>query len=312
MATMAIRQSAAVVFLGAVATAQSLTLSAPAAITASATYYTSTQTLTLPSGPLSPSGSVHAHTSPSAPTPHALLAWNSFANATQMGFVGSLQCSADGAGVGQASVVPGQILVELVAPVSTPVTIEMSRTLQLTAGAPAPLLRIDVDDDGYFECTEFTPNSFTPRTLSPTPLRIRVILSGAVVAPAAIVAELQVLVRPDNHTTPTFVIGGCEPGSCTVAPTFDGNLSVRVDTAPQQLAVAVFGLGLQPMVLPAGTAMPCILLPTADHLLLVPGGTAIVLAIPPAARPITFWTQAVVVSTPFRLGTTDGYAVSAL
>lgn len=308
---MATLHLAAIVCLGALATAQSLTLSAPAVITASATYYTSTQTVTLPGGPLPPSGSVYAHTSPSAPTPYALLAWNSFANATQMGFVGSLQCVADGAASGQASVVPGQILVELVAPTNTPVTIEMSRTLQLTAGAPAPVLRIDVDDDGWFECTEFSPNSSTPRTLSPTPLRIRMYLSAAVVAPAAIVAELQLLVRPDNHTIPTLAIAGCDVATWTVAPTFGGDLAVCVATAPQQLAVAVFGLGWQPLVLTPGSAMPCILLPTADHLLLAPGGTAIVLAIPPGARPITFWTQAVVVSTPFHLGTTAGYTVSA-
>ncbi|MBZ0151195.1 MAG: hypothetical protein K8J09_06645 [Planctomycetes bacterium] len=299
--------------LVAAATAQSLSLSAPADITASATYYSSTQTQTQPSGPLPPNGSVFARTSPSAPTPSAWLAWQTFADTTELGFVGSLQCLADGAGpgFGAASVLPGQFLLELVAATPTPVTIVMQKTLQLTAGAPAPVLRVDVDDDGYFECTEFSPDGTTPRTLSPTPLRIRVVLSADVLAPAAVLAELRLRVLPDDQTTATFAVGGCDVATYTAVPTFAGDLAVTASTAPQQLAVAVFGLGWQPVVLDPGTAMPCLLLPSIDHVQLAPSGTTLVLPIPPNARPLTFWTQAVVLSTPFRLGTTAGYTVSA-
>jgi hypothetical protein len=188
----------------------------------------------------------------------------------------------------------------------------MSKVLQLTAGASAPLLRIDVGDDGWFEFTEFTPNWTVPATLSPVPLRIRVQLSAAVVAPAEIVAELQFTVRPDNQTSTSFAIGGCSPLPYSVAPTFAGDLRIAVDATPATPAVAVFGLGWQPTILGQNGALPCILLPMVHHLLLSTDGSPLILHIPVSARPITLWTQAVLIGTPFQLTTTAGFVVSAL
>lgn len=302
-------------WLGAVATAQSLSISVPSPITASASFGGSTQTAVLPAGPAAAGGTIAAYTSASAPTPFARFGWYSVPSESLIGFVGFLGCAVQGAGAGPVSVAPGQLLLELTAPGVTPVILELSAILQVSAGSPAPSVRVDVGDDGTFEFTEISLASNVAVNLTSTPLRIRVELAAALTAPGSIEAQLQMFVRPDQGTFVTPLIAGCDPLAFHVASTFAGDVVVQAPNASMEPVVAVFGLSVQPLQVNPGAQWPCLLMPGLDLVMLLPGASPLTLPIPAAARPITLLSQAVVVhslSGPLVLTTTDGYRITAL
>jgi hypothetical protein len=74
----------------------------------------------------------------------------------------------------------------------------------------------------------------------------------------------------------------------------------------------VFGLGVQPALLPAGLAASplCILLPRPDALIFQLQPIPTRMSIPAAVRPLHLWAQAVVLM-PNGLGTTDGLQLLA-
>ncbi|MFN3242498.1 MAG: hypothetical protein ACE37K_13425 [Planctomycetota bacterium] len=73
-------------------------------------------------------------------------------------------------------------------------------------------------------------------------------------------------------------------------------------------AVAVYGLGVQPTLLPnSGALQPCLLVPSPDLVVLIPPNGHL-LGLPAAVRPITVYVQGVVL-LPTGLGTSNGFVV---
>ena len=114
-------------FCSGLATAQSLSISVPTPITASASSGAVSQTAVLPAGPANVGGDgVSAYVNLSLPEPYARFGWYSTSTELVTGFVGYLGCAVQSSSGGAASVAPGQLLLELTAPGVTPVMLELS------------------------------------------------------------------------------------------------------------------------------------------------------------------------------------------
>lgn len=203
---------------------------------------------------------------------------------------------------------------QLTAPTPTLVRLQVVVTITGTPGMPFPAAGIDVGADGSLEY-QLTP---TPTTLVPVPIGpsatpVRVFLSSRLIATGSAIANLQVLIEPnfpvDLHRS-ALACDGLGPYFDTL-PTFDGGIVVGATPVPGLgPMVLVLGLDVQPFVLPATAALPCLLLPRADILVPMPGTNQFALPLPAALRPVTFWLQGVRVA-PAGLLTTDAFRVDA-
>ena len=207
------------------------------------------------------------------------------------------------------------LLVQLSATSAAPVQITVAPRLELSAGVPAPLLEIDVGNDGQVDWIGmFGAASLGHFLLGTQPLSIRMrLVSSISVSPNNFdqsTAAINLFVEPDNQVIVTQNVFGCAgPGSMEPpAPVFEGR-GVDILTSP---AVVVIGFGTQPLLLGPQSPLPfvtgCLLLPTPDVLSWQPTGQ-LRLPLPPALRPLTLHVQAVMIGPMFALS--DGYRIYA-
>jgi hypothetical protein len=207
-----------------------------------------------------------------------------------------LQVAAPGPGPTTAGA-SSDFLLQLTAIASEPVAINVGSSLLATAGAAAPNLRVDLDDDGTFEFVSGPPGpgaSFA-RTLGPVPLLVRVRAESSLALTGTLQARLAVSVVATHATQIDVVMVGCSvPYHLYAVRTFGGGMELGTfGPAPVDPILLVLGLGVQPFLLPSSAPTPCVLVPTPDIILLLPGNGSLPLPLPPAVRPVTFWTQGV-------------------
>lgn len=218
-----------------------------------------------------------------------------------------------GAGPVGASMSTGVFVLQISNPTPVAARLDVSRSLVGLSGAAS--LLVDVGNDGTVELTESSPSPTVGLTvmLGPTPLSVRLQSQLTLNGAGAVDCRLQLLVTPTAGIAVSLVALGCHPfQQQQLAPTFAGNLRIRtLDLLPWPAPqVVVFGLGLQPILLPSSTLLPCLLLPSPDLVLFLPPAQALDLPIPAAVRPVLLWTQGVVLD-PTGLQTTNGSYVTA-
>jgi hypothetical protein len=262
-------------------------------------------------GPLFLQGQILAQTSPPQAAALSSLTWSSDQGSTGLAFDVSQNCQVP-SGATSAASGPFDLLVDLAAPTSTDVMLDLAKTQITSVGLPAPLLRVDIGNDGTFEFieTQMASSQFA-LTLGPTPVPVRIVMDMAIAQTGIAYSHLQLRVLPSANTFVTPYIASCSDRQYAVLPTFRGDLQCEVTAPATVLSVAVFGLGTQPVLLGATYSGPCLLLPTPDLVVFAPASSAVTLTIPQAARPITIWTQGVTVE-PVGLTTTSAYRVQAL
>lgn len=270
----------------------------------------SSQSTQIPAGPLSPRLTSTATTASASSIAATRVSWDASATPTGFRFDFGLFLTAAGPGPVQASAVSGGFLFDLSVPTSGPAWVTIDREVAATAGAPAPRLRVDIDNNGSTEFDEMSADSgIFALGLGPTPLSIRVDLDGGLTGTGQIAASLVLTVTPATGTTVSQIASGCTFYPYAVEPTFDGGLQISVDPfGTTEFGVAVFGLSWQPVVLSTST-MPCLLLPAQDVFVYLPPNAPRHVDIPPFLRPIVFDTQAVIVGS--LLTTTNAYRVIA-
>ena len=299
---------ASVSFVGQ-AVAQSVSLTANVATTCVAVSGAQVQSSTLPAGAMPAHGGLGAATAFSVA--FASCDWS--ATVSPIGInVDLLQSCSLAAGGTVASCGLLDIGVDLTAPVPMQVTVRVAKQIVVSAAVGAPLLRVDVRDDGTFEVTEgFGGTHYAPVTLGPVPVRVRVLMDASITMPGQVSSWLSLDVLPETSTMSTPVVGGCGALNHGAQPRFDGNLDLYFGAQTFPFGVVVLGLSPQPLLLGLLPHAGCILMPSPDLLLLALPNTTSTLTIPPAARPVTIWTQALGLDV-VGLGTSDGFRVDAL
>lgn len=302
-------RSLVVLSLSGAAVAQSVSLSANVATSCVAVSGAQIESATLPAGPMPANGGLGAATAP--PAASASFSWSSGASATGM-HVGLSQACSLAAGGTVASCGLLDVRVELVAPVPMDVTLRVAKQSFVTAAVGAPLLRVDVGDDGTFEVTEAMAGTlYAFLTLGPVPSRVRVLMDAATTLPGHVTNALLLDVLPATNTQSVSVVAGCGFLEHGAQPRFDGNLDVYFGTQVLPFGVVVLGLSPQPVLLGILPHAACVLMPAPDLLVLALPDTTFTLNLPPAVRPVTIWTQAVGLE-PAGLVTSPGFRVDAL
>lgn len=260
-------------------------------------------------GPLFLQGQILAQTGPPQAHAGSSLTWLSDQGSTGLAFDVSQNCQV-ASGATSATSGPFDLVVDLAAPTSTDVMLDLARAQITSAGLPAPILRVDIGNDGTIEFTETMPNSRFALTLGPTPVPVRILMDMAIAQTGVAYSHLGLRVLPSTNTFVTPYIASCSDRQYAVLTTFRGDLHCELTAPATVLSVAVFGLGTQPVLLGGTYSGPCLLLPTPDLVVFAPASSAVTLTIPQAARPITIWTQAVTFE-PVGLTTTSAYRVQA-
>lgn len=212
-----------------------------------------------------------------------------------------------------------EVLLQIAATLPITVELQLYGAASGSGGGMLPLVDFDIDNDGSIEATGWTAWTGTVVSLIPgQPKLVRVRVQTALVTTGALFQYVNVVVVPHNQTAVSFAAAGCSDYfslDFDVAPTFSGDLELVPWSITPDPMVLVFGLGLQPAILPASVPLPCLLLPAPDILMAVWSTTlppgAYVLPLPASVRPVTFWAQAVSVS-PLGLPVTDAWRVDAL
>lgn len=216
-----------------------------------------------------------------------------------------------------AAVGPGSVLAYLTCPTATPIRWQTTFVSNTDPGLPQPGIEVDIADDGvvdYINGQRVSP--MTLDVVGPTPLPVRVTMTGMTQQAGFVGASLLLDMLPDTQVDVTTVAIGCTAGqaSTTARPTFLST-GVRLSAynhVPQVPWVAmVIGWNTQPLLLPSFGSLPCLLVPTPDVVLLqgqlLPG---VDVPLPPAVRPLTFWVQGVALGA--QLMPTDCLRVNAL
>lgn len=296
--------------------AQSMSLSALTAMPVLAQALALPQTATLSAGALQPTGSVGAVAGGGT---HALLSWVASASDVRMSFLASIDCAVGSAGL-LSTVGAGDLLVSLSLPVATPVNLRLVPTISGPAGASIPLLRVDVGNNGSIEMSEMdaaTGGVGIPVTVGPVPLPIKVSLAASIAVPGTMAALVTIDAEPQNGTQVFPVYPGCGGHPYEVRETFGGDLRCWTTTSfpPLPNTASVLLFGLTPQVVPFGSSPygPCLVVPSPDVLFFAPGTTSVFLSIPAAVRPITIFTQAVMLQgSPLWMQPTNAAQVLAL
>jgi hypothetical protein len=292
--------------LATIAAAQTITLASPTGGSVTTAFGASVQTSSLPAGPMAAAGSLQSQQGSSA---NGWLTWDSTTAPTWMSMDLRLQAWANSTVATSATTIAA---VEVVLQVSNPTLraarLALYRNHSATAGAPTPLLRIDVGDDGSYELTESMPNWLVSQVLlvGPTPLPIRLSAAMLVTGNQTAQGHLQV------HWVPADSVSLAAPGCAGVfyepQPMFSGDLQLSTVNGWPDSSLAVIGLSYAPVLFPAFPQTFCLLVPSPDLLILLPPIGVVTLVVPPAARPITLWTQAIPLN-PGPPTTTNGYRV---
>ena len=285
-------------------------LATPLTVSADAGAGPSVQTLV--AGPQSDPGGLQ--TSTGAPLgSQAGCSWGSTDWGDRIEIYYRLQCSSTLANAnGSAGVALHESLIWLSSPTPRMIHLESEATVQyLASGQPAPMLEIDVMDDGIIDYSLGYVHGFPITILAvgpqPVPVRVRAqaaISSGPGSPGTHILAHLTV--RPANALSVTQNVIGCMPGVFYVTPSMQSN---GINMRAAGFAIGVVGLSQVPVLLPS--QLPgCLLMPSPDLLVIV-DQFGYDLDVPAAARPIDLYAQGVFFVTPTDLRTADGYRVTA-
>jgi hypothetical protein len=267
---------------------------------------------TQPAGPLPTQGNLTA-----SPVPGAAATVNWLAYHDARVFLDTSITTSAGGPQGSGSAGPHEIVVTWTATAPAAATIQITRDSWITPGGPLPIVGIDFGNDGTIELPNMPSAVAVPVTLGPTPFAVRVLLtlqlppSNGLCSTSVVLAAL-----PDNNMVVQQTAIGCtEPplaSTLLFGPSFVGS-GVGIVVPPSlDLRVLALGLSQQPFLLPTSMALPCLVVPAPDVLILVPNVTALQVEIPlPAAvRPVTVHAQAIGLS-PAGLVTTDAWRATA-
>lgn len=277
----------------ALATAQGITSSIPAPAICSVQLGAQQQTTSQPLGALPPNGNLAANLTAASSAVQATCLWNTSADITQASFFAAHSASCIGSATGQANYTE-EVLLTLVAPVPTNVWVRIVPTVHVAGGQLAPILRVDIDDDGVVEASESSAFPVSvPRSIGPSGLSVRCRFGGAVVGDGAVGSELAVEVLPNAGLGVSLAGFGCDGTGVVALSSFAGNLLLAGPVSqPGLLSVLVLGLDVQPIVI-GSFGLPCVLWPSLDLLLPVQPFAFETLLIPASAHPFHFWVQSV-------------------
>jgi hypothetical protein len=211
-------------------------------------------------------------------------------------------------------------VVEFDASTPCPAILEFERTAWTSPGVVWPTVQIDIGADGGIDIANLLVGSTTLQLpdFGTQPLRVRVVMSSAVVGVGFADTIVDVRVRPDNNVATWQIASGCGTAAhaLKVLPIFTDR-GVRLYVPPLSTgstpmpSVLVVGTSAQPQLLPPFQGLPCLVVPSPDLLLLSTAqGQAVPVPLPLAVRPLQFHVQAVVLA-PWGLTTTDAFLVSA-
>ena len=210
---------------------------------------------------------------------------------------------------------PHELLVEFSSAIPRTATLQLTRLLAVTSGAPAPTVQVDFDNDGVIDINNLSTLPVQPRSVSfgPQPLQVRLIIDAALGAQAGLHNHLFLTVFPDNDLTISTPVSGCAPYSPPPPPflqqSFDNRgVDILSGHAGGYPSVIVLGWTAQPALLSMHGAMPCLLLPSPNVVIVAPN--TLNLPLPASIRPATFFAQGVSLA-PSGLHVSDGYSVTA-
>jgi hypothetical protein len=276
-----------------------------------------TITATAPAGPLAATGRLDATASTGV---SAACSWRSSSGAELGGVLFGHSVQTTGAGT-TATVGPLEFLVTLTAPIATQTFLQLER--QDDAGRPAATIAVDLDNDGFYESAVSPGNPIPPigRTLSPLPYQFRVRLANQLTVPGTVGGQLSVLVLPDNRLTSIPTAVSCSPAPDVLFygyPVFPntGYTFYANSFYSNKVSAMVVGLAAQPTLLPSLTAVPCLLVPRPDAVILpLPGqrpeGVTFEVPLPASLRPLTLQAQLVYLEPSGQPSVGDGWAVTA-
>ena len=277
--------------LATIVAAQTITLASPTGGSVLTAFGASVQTSSLPAGPMAAAGSLQSQ---QASSTNSTLTWYSTTTPTWMSMNLQLDASANSTVAASAAAIAAvEVVMQVSSPTPRATRLVLNRNYSATAGAPTPQLRIDVGDDGSYELMESWPQSSVGivMQLGPTPLPIRLSAGMLVTGHQAAQGDLAVQCMPAD---PVSLAGpGCTGVFYEPQPTFAGDLLLSTSNAWPDPSLAVIGLSYAPVVFPSFPQTFCLLVPSPDLLILLPASGTETLVVPPAARPITLWTQAI-------------------
>lgn len=129
---------------------------------------------------------------------------------------------------------PHEFLVEFTSAFPRQTTLTVSRQVQLSAGAPAPTVLIDFDNDGVIDLTDPSTLSTTSLAVSfgPQPKLVRVVLDAALGAQLGVANYITLLLEPDNDLVISQPVATCSPSVPVqpplLLPSFDDRGAVGV------------------------------------------------------------------------------------
>jgi hypothetical protein len=198
----------------------------------------------------------------------------------------------------------------------TPSSVSLSVVFEdfTTPGSRQPLAAVDVGNDGIYDFFNGAQAVPLPHlVIGPQPLLLRVHTEGFALDGESFSSLLTIHVAPTNGLSMTTAAIGCagQQSSLTLRSSFlDQGFELTASANnPVVPVVAVFGFGVQPVLLPSFGTLPCLLVPRPDVTLLMMNSTVSV-GLPPSLRPLTFWVQGVSLAS--RLLATDCTRVDAL
>lgn len=236
--------------------------------------------------------------------------WNNDSNPTVASFAVGTSAYSLGDPTGQASY-GMEILLSLTALTTTDVYVRFEPTaLQVTGGQLAPIVRIDVGDDGTDELTESAPyGGSLARTIGPTGLPVRCRFLGSLVGDGQINTQVAVQILPRNGLGSAVSSFGCDGLSVYCLPRFDGDVMLGSGIQSGLVSILVLGLGVQPIQVGDLGLWPCILWSSPDVLMPVQSYALTTLSIPPAAHPFHFWAQMAALQPTGKFTVTDSLLV---
>ncbi|MBL8734120.1 MAG: hypothetical protein JNN13_17230, partial [Planctomycetes bacterium] len=209
---------------------------------------------------------------------------------------------------------PHELLIEFAASAPIAARLELAAQQIVTAGATAPSLQLDLGNDGSIDIVDLgvMPPTTQQVVIGLQPLRLRLLVDATLTSAGLAQHTFVVRLLPDNDLTIQPTIASCRGGDplpALVEPTFaDRGLRLWQPFVGVP-AVMVVGLAPQPTLLSLGAFGPCFLLPTPDFVLFEPSGF-VDIALPAAARPLTFYAQSVLLEGG-SLVVGDGYTINA-
>lgn len=257
---------------------------------------TNVQVVPIPATPLAANGAHYTSASGPAQTAYSSFNWTQAASTSSAEIILTAQSSVQGNASATAG--PVDVVVLLSYPTPTTVRLYASATRETVPGSPMPTARMDIHDDGVFEMIGAPSNVFYPIVLGPVPTPVRCQLATDLSTDGNATAEVHLqLVTGETAISP--LASGCQTGFYWLQPRFDGGLDFGTVPGAAGSVFSVFGLATQPLYLGnyaspgSPVVLPCSLLPTPDLVTFLPTSATQVLVVPPAARPITMFSQAV-------------------